>query len=61
MFSNITLEDSGSLRDDIKAKAEHNALESGLLTQAHDQAGLIIRCLIEAVPSIKEAYTIVIP
>lgn len=60
LFSNITLEDSSSLRDEIKTKAEQNALESGLLTQAHDQAGVIIRCLIEAVPSIKEAYTIVI-
>lgn len=60
LFSNITLEDSSSLRDEIKTKAEQNALESGLLTQAHDQAGMIIRCLIEAVPSIKEAYTIVI-
>lgn len=60
LFSNITLEDSSSLRDEIKTKAEQNALESGLLTQAHDQASEIIRCLIEAVPSIKEAYTIVI-
>ena len=60
LFSNITLEDSSSLRDEIKTKAEQNALESGLLTQAHDQAGVIIRCLIEAVPSIKETYTIVI-
>ena len=60
LFSNITLEDSSSLRDEIKTKAEQKALESGLLTQAHDQAGVIIRCLIEAVPSIKEAYTIVI-
>ena len=60
LFSNITLEDSSSLRDEIKTNAEQNALESGLLTQAHDQAGVIIRCLIEAVPSVKEAYTIVI-
>lgn len=60
LFSNITLEDSSSLRDEIKSKAEQNALDSGLLTQAHDQAGVIIRCLIEAVPSIKETYTIVI-
>ncbi len=60
LFSNITLEDSSSLRDEIKSKAEQSALDSGLLTQAHDQAGVIIRCLIEAVPSIKETYTIVI-
>lgn len=60
LFSNITLEDSSDLRDEIKAKAERNALESGLLTQAHDQAGVIIRCLIEAVPSVKDTYSIVI-
>ena len=60
LFSDITLEDSSSLRNEIKTKAEKNALESGLLTQAHDQAAEIIRCLIEAVPSVREAYTIVI-
>ena len=60
LFSNITLEDSSTLREEIKSRAERNALESGLLTQAHDQAGMIIRCLIEAVPSIKDTYTIVI-
>ena len=60
LFSNITLEDSSDLRAEIKAKAEKDALESGLLTQARDQAGVIIRCLIEAVPFIKETYSIVI-
>ena len=60
LFSNITLEDSSSLREKIKSKAEKNALDNGLLPQAQDQAGALIRSLIEAVPGIKETYTIVV-
>ena len=60
VFSNITLEDSSLLREEIKEKAIRNAVENGLLLQARDQAGLLIRCLIEAVPSVKENYTVVV-
>ena len=60
LLSNITLEDNSSLREEIKTKAENNAVGSGLLIQARNQAGMLIRYLIEAVPGIKDTYTIVI-
>ena len=60
LFSNLTLEDSSVLRDEIKSKAEKNALEQGLLSQAQEETANLIRSLIEAVPSVKETYSIVI-
>ena len=60
LFSNLTLEDGSVLREEIKSKAVKNALDHGLLSQAQEQAADLIRSLIEAVPSVKETYSIVI-
>ena len=60
LFSNITLEDGSSVRSEIKSKAEAKAIEYGLLDEARNKAGDIIRNLIEAVPYVKDTYKIVI-
>ena len=60
IFSDITLEDSSSIRTDIKNKAQKNALDNDLLNQAQKKAGEIIVYLIDAVPSVKDTYTIVV-
>ncbi len=58
LFSDITLADSSSVRNEIKSKAEAKALASGLLDDACEKAGRYIRSIIEAVPSVKDTYTI---
>ena len=58
VFNKITLEDGSLVRIDIKNKAKENALRNGLLEQARENAGEFVKCLIEAVPSIKDTYTI---
>lgn len=60
LFSDITLEDSSSVRNEIKRKAEEKALEHGLLDEARAKAGEIVRNLIVAAPSVEEAYTVII-
>lgn len=60
LFSKISLDDSSSIRADIKTKAQKNALDNGLLDQAREKAGEIIVYLIEAVPMVKDTYTIVV-
>lgn len=60
LFSNVTLEDSSALRKEIKFKAEKNALDHDLLRQAQEQAGDLIRSLIEAMPSVKETYSVAV-
>ena len=60
LFSRINLDDSSSIRTDIKEKAQQNALDNGLLDQARKKAGEIIVYLIEAVPAVKDTYTIVV-
>lgn len=59
IFNQITIEDSGSLRNEIKEKAEKNAEKSGIYQQAVDNAKTIVRCIIESIPGIKESYKIV--
>ena len=58
LFSDITLDDSSSIRTEIKDKALQNAIDNGLLDQAREKAEEIIRYLIEAVPGVKGTYTI---
>ena len=58
LFNNLTLADGSSIRIEIKNKAEQNALENGILEQARENAGEFVKCLIEAIPSIKDTYTI---
>ena len=58
-FNKIDLEDSRSLRTEIKEKAEKNAVNSGILKDAENKAEDIIRCIIEASPGVEENYTIV--
>lgn len=60
LFSNITLADNSALRMDIKNNAAQKAIDGGLLEQAREKAGGIVRCLIEAVPAVKGTYTIVV-
>lgn len=60
IFSNVTLEDSSSVRNEIKEKAEEKAIEHGLLDEARAKASEIVRSLIAATPSVEEAYTIII-
>lgn len=60
VFSRITLDDSSSIRNDIKNKAQKNALDSGMLKQAKEKAGEIVRYMIESVPEVKDTYKIVI-
>lgn len=60
LFNNLTLADGSSIRIEIKNKAEQNALENGILEQARENAGEFVKCLIEAVPSVKDTYKIII-
>lgn len=60
LFSKINLDDSSSIRTDIKTKSQNNAINNGLLDQAQKKAGEIIVYLIEAVPAVKDTYTIVV-
>jgi len=59
VFSKITMEDSSSIRSQIKIKSEQNAKENGVYEQATQNAQYIIRCMLEAIPRLKETYTIV--
>lgn len=58
LFNEVTLEDGGSLRSEIKEKAQAKALENGILQQAEENAKYVIQSIIESTPSIKETYTI---
>ena len=58
LFNTITLEDNSNLRSEIKDKAQQKALNSDLLEKAREEAGDHVRRLIEAVPSVKDTYTI---
>ena len=60
LFSNITLEDSSDIRINIKSQAEEKAKEYEILNDARYKAGEMVKNLIEAVPGIKDTYTIVI-
>jgi len=58
MFNKVTLEDSSSLRTQIKAKSEEDAIENGVYEQAKKNAQDILRCMLEAIPGLKDTYTI---
>lgn len=60
LFNNLTLADGSSIRIEIKDKAEANALENNILKQAQEKAGEFVKCLIEAIPSVKDTYKIII-
>lgn len=60
LFNNLTLADGSSIRIEIKNKAEANALENDILNQARENAAEFVKCLIEAVPSVKDTYKIII-
>jgi len=58
MFNKVTLEDSSSLRTQIKAKSKEDAIENGVYEQAKKNAQDILRCMLEAIPGLKDTYTI---
>lgn len=60
IFNDITLADSSNLRTQIKEKAEQKVLSSDLFEQAQEEAGQYVCGLIDAVPGIADAYTIVV-
>ena len=60
IFSKITLDDSCSIRSEIKEKAKQNAINNNLLVQAHKKAEEMITYLIESVPAAKDNYTIIL-
>ena len=60
IFTNITLADNSELRIELKSKAEQGARANGLFEKSRENAGKYVLALIEAIPSIKDTYTIVI-
>lgn len=58
MFNPITLEDSSTLRNEIKMKSEQNAQANGVFEQAEENAEIILRCILEAIPGLKDTYKI---
>lgn len=58
VWNQITLDDSNSIRKDIKDKAVENAEKNGTLEQANERAKELIKCIIESVPKIKDTYQI---
>lgn len=58
MFNPITLEDSSTLRNEIKMKSEQNAQVNGVFEQAEENAKIILRCILEAIPGLKDTYKI---
>ena len=58
MFNPITLEDSSTLRNEIKMKSEQNAQANGVFEQAEENAKIILRCILEAIPGLKDTYKI---
>lgn len=59
-LNGITLADGSAVRSEIKRKAEEKAVAHGLLKQARENAGEVVCNLIEAVPHIKDTYTIIV-
>lgn len=59
IFNKVTLEDGSELRTQIKEKAEQNAKKNGVYEQARKNAESIIRCMMDAIPQLKETYTVV--
>lgn len=58
MFNPITLEDSSTLRNEIKMKPEQNVQANGVFEQAEENAKIILRCILEAIPGLKDTYKI---
>lgn len=58
LFNPITLEDNSALRNEIKIKSEENAQANGIYEQAEENAKNILRCILEAIPGLKDTYTI---
>lgn len=58
IFNKITLEDSSSLRTEIKDKAEENAKNNGVYDQAIKNAEQILTCMLESIPGVKDNYKI---
>ena len=54
----ITLDDSNELRKQIKEKAEQNAIDNQILTQADERAAQLIQSIIESSPNVKGNYKI---
>lgn len=58
LFNPITLEDNSALRNEIKIKSEENAQANGVYELAEENAKNILRCILEAIPGLKDTYTI---
>lgn len=58
MFNKVTMEDSSALRSQIKERAEQNAIANGVYDQARTNAETILRCMLEAIPHLKDTYSI---
>lgn len=58
LFNPITLEDNSALRNEIKIKSEENARGNGVFEQAEENAKNILLCILEAIPGLKDTYTI---
>ena len=59
VFSRITMEDSSSIRSQIKSKSEENAKTNGVYEQATQNAQFIIGSMLNAIPHLKETYTVI--
>ncbi len=58
ILNKVTMEDSSAIRNQIKTKAEENAKDNGVYDMAKKNAENIIRCMLEAIPGLKETYSI---
>ena len=58
-FTKITMQDSSSIRSQIKTKSETNAKANGAYEQATQNAQFIIRSMLDAIPRLKETYAII--
>ena len=58
VWNQISLDDSNSLRKEIKDKAIQNAKDNNVLGQADDRAKQLIRSIIEAIPNVRDQYEI---
>lgn len=58
LFSNITIEDNGKIRQEIKNGAIESVKKSNIFNEADEQAELMITNVLQAVPYVKDYYKI---
>jgi len=58
LFSDVTAEDTSSARKAIKSKSLEYAKKNGVYELATTNAQLIIKTMLEAIPGLKDTYTI---